>query len=255
MSNDPFIVVIDDDQRICDAIQRLLISANYRVRTFTSARTYLGEHDTLEPDCMIVDIKMPDVDGLTMLLESRASGVEIPAVFITGSADVDAAVRAMKAGASDLLEKPLDDEKLLSALQRALSSGEAHRAERAKTAALWDALETLTTREAQVCALVSTGKLNKQIAAMIGTTEKTVKVHRARAMAKLHVHSVAELVRAVDRLLDDHVPGTIVAADHRHLQKPAAIDVMQLARAGSASKPPVTRRRSKPVSVPTTATA
>jgi len=236
METEPLIVVVDDDERICRAIQRVLINGGYRVRTFTTAQSYLAEQESMEPACLVIDIKIPDLDGLAMLRESRAAGLETPAVFITGSADLDAAVKAMKLGAFDLLEKPLDDHVLLSTVNNATRRDAEQRAGRRQLAVVWQALETVTAREAEVCALVTSGRLNKQIAAIIGTTEKTVKVHRARAMTKLGAHSVAELVRVVDYLLSPDTPATIVTADHRVLQRPRVLDIMAtaLGRANAA---------------------
>jgi FixJ family two-component response regulator len=208
-------------------MERLLHTVGYRVRTFTSPREYLAERESIEPACVVIDIKMPELDGLTMLAESRATGFDVPAVFVTGSTDVHAAVDAMKAGAVDLLEKPLDDSTLLSAVHAAIAWGEQQRAEWRDLGELWKALEGLTAREAQVCALVSSGRLNKQIAARIGTTEKTVKVHRARVMAKLGVRSVAELVRIVDRVLSRDTPPSIVGDDRQVLNRPRALDIMR----------------------------
>ena len=226
MTNDQWIVIVDDDEKICRAVQRVLLCAGYRVRTFTSPRDFLAEQETMEPACLVVDIKMPDVDGITLIREGKSAGLEIPAVFITGSRDVDAAVRAMKAGASDLLEKPLDEAALLTAIANATRIGAHQRDERRKLAELWRALDTLTARQAQVCALVTSGRLNKQIAAMIGTTEKTVKVHRARVMSKLGVSSVAELVRAIDVVLAADAPASIVSADHRLQRRPRTLEIM-----------------------------
>jgi len=236
METEPLIVVVDDDERICRAIQRVLINGGYRVRTFTTAQSYLAGQESMEPACLVIDIKIPDLDGLAMLRESRAAGLETPAVFITGSADLDAAVKAMKLGAFDLLEKPLDDHVLLSTVNNATRRDAEQRAGRRQLAVVWQALETVTAREAEVCALVTSGRLNKQIAAIIGTTEKTVKVHRARAMTKLGAHSVAELVRVVDYLLSPDAPATIVTADHRVLQRPRVLDIMAtaLGRANAA---------------------
>jgi FixJ family two-component response regulator len=228
MQNDEqLIVVVDDDERVCRAVERVLLCDGYRVRTFTSARAFLEHQDSMEPACMLIDVKMPDVDGLTMLLESRTAGVDAPAVFITGSADVDAIVRAMKAGASDLLEKPLDEEILLTAIRNATRVGDETRSARWQLGWLWGLLETLTSREAQVCALVTSGRLNKQIAMLIGTTEKTVKVHRARVMSKLRVRSVAELVRAVDHALAIGNPSSLLSANHSHLREPHALQIMR----------------------------
>ena len=229
MESEGLVVIVDDDERICRAVQRMLINTGYRVRTFTSAKAYLAEQEGMEPSCLVVDIKIPDIDGLSMLRESRAAGVETPAVFITGSADLDAAVKAMKLGAFDLLEKPLDESALLMAIEGAIQHGEHQRGEREHLAELWRAAETITAREAQVCALVASGRLNKQIAAVIGTTEKTVKVHRARAMSKLGAHSVAELVRSVDQLLAPAGPTSIVTADHRVIHRPRVLDIMAAA--------------------------
>ena len=235
MEHEPLIVVVDDDARICRAIERVLIANGYHhVRTFPSARHYLSEQSWLEPDCLIIDIRLTDIDGMAMLSESRAAGLETPAIFITGSADVATAVEAMKLGAIDLLEKPLDERTLLASVDHALHVGHEWQAARHRLGTLWQALATFTPREAQVCALVASGRLNKQIAAIIGTTEKTVKVHRARAMAKLGAHSLAELVRAVDDLLAPHQPESIVAADHTVLHAPPGLGVMRaaLARVG-----------------------
>lgn len=226
MTTESLVVVVDDDEKICRAVERVLVCAGYRVRTFTSAADYIAESETMEPACLVVDIKMPDVDGITLVNESRSTALEVPSVFITGSKDVDAAVRAMKAGASDLLEKPLDEASLLAAIARATQLGTQQRAKRGKLAELWRDLDTLTARQAEVCALVASGRLNKQIAGVIGTTEKTVKVHRARAMSKLRVHSVAELVRAIDSVLAADAPESIVANDHRLMRRPRVLDII-----------------------------
>ena len=227
MQNESLVVVVDDDEPLCRAVERVLtVGGGYRVRTFNTPHRFLAECATMEPACMVVDIKMPEVDGLTMLRSTREAGVQVPAVFITGSRDVNAAVTAMKLGAYDLLEKPLDDVALLDAVNRATLRGAQERSERVSLAELWNLAGTLTAREAQVCALVSSGRLNKQIAAIIKTTEKTVKVHRARVMSKLGVTSVAQLVRAVDRVLDEEAPATILTADHQFMQRPRALEIM-----------------------------
>jgi FixJ family two-component response regulator len=211
------------------AVQRVLVDGGYRVRLFPAARAYLAEHNELEPGCVVIDIKMPDLDGIAMLREARAAGMDAPAVFVTGSDDLEAAVQAMKLGAVDLLEKPVDGEQLLAVVGNAARNGQERLAERRQIAELWRALEHLTPREAEVGALVTSGRLNKQIAVIIGTTEKTVKVHRARAMSKLGAHSVAELVRIVDYLLGDELPTTITTEEHRVVTRPAVLEVMATA--------------------------
>lgn len=226
MQAQPLVVVVDDDERVCKSVGRLLTTRGYRVRTFNSAREYLSERDAMEPACVVADIRMPEVDGLAMHREVRALGIDVPTVFITGSGDVEAVVSAMKLGASDLLEKPFDDVTLLAAIDTAIEKGRHERDERRSLAELWRLLDSLTSREAEVCALVASGRLNKQIAAAIGTTEKTVKVHRARVMTKLHVQSVAELVRVVDRVLSESSPATIVGDDRRQLARPRAVEIM-----------------------------
>ena len=169
---------------------------------------------------------MPDLDGLSMYQEERSEGYEVPTVFVTGCVDVRTAVRAMKDGALDLLEKPVDESVLLATIQAAMERSRVLRAERDDIASVWRRLDLLTPREAEICALVASGRLNKQIAALIGTTEKTVKVHRARVMAKLNVTSVAGLVRLVDRVLGSPPPGPIFDADHHARRRPRALAFM-----------------------------
>lgn len=247
MATDELIVVVDDDERVCRAIERLLSSEGYRVRTFTRARAYLAAYEQSGPACVVVDIGMPEMDGLSLLLESRATGFEVPAVFITGSAGVETAVRVMKEGASDLLAKPFDDDTLLAAIRHAVADGEQRHASRARRAEVWRRLDTLTVRESQVCALVTSGLLNKQIAVRIGTTEKTVKVHRARAMGKLGARSVAELVRTVDFALAPDAPARIVMTGNRQVKRPKTVDVMLAALSGiPRGTPPSEPRRERP---------
>src|SRR5690349_6303442 len=123
METESLVVVVDDDEKICRALQRVLATAGRRVGTFTTARADLAEQDTMEPACLVIDIMIPDVDGLTMLSESRSTGLETPAVFITGTADLETGVKAMKLGAFDLLEKPLDEGILLATITAAIEHG------------------------------------------------------------------------------------------------------------------------------------
>ncbi|MGH7679385.1 MAG: response regulator transcription factor, partial [Gemmatimonadaceae bacterium] len=197
----------------------------YRVRTFGSGQEYLAESGSIHPTCILADIRMPGIDGLALNVAVHKDGSDVPTVFMTGTGDISTVVEAMKAGASDLLSKPFTVRALLSAIDAAVNRAHRSDVDHRELAALWRALTQLTPREAEVAALVASGRLNKQVAAALGITEKTVKVHRARAMRKLHAESLAELVRVVDRLLAEprrrlvHVDGVDVSC-------PPTLDVM-----------------------------
>jgi FixJ family two-component response regulator len=236
----PTVVVIDDDEPMCKALERSLSGHGFRVRSFTSARHYLSERDTVDPQCIVADITMPDLDGVDLHRIERAEGRDVPTVFITGRVDVRTAVLAMKEGALDLLEKPVEEAVLIWTVQHAINRSAVLRAARRELATKWHALDLLTPREAEVCALVASGRRNKDIAALIGTTEKTVKVHRARVMQKLAVQSVAELVRLVDLVLGDTSSALRSEADRRRINRPRALGLMTsvLATAASARHSP-----------------
>jgi FixJ family two-component response regulator len=199
---DPLIFLVDDDPSVRKALQRLLRAAGHGVEAFASAREFLARPPHDGPSCLVVDLRMPEMSGLELQEELKRAGHQFPLVFISGHANVPASVTAMRAGAVDFLTKPVEDSRLLEAVGQALARDAAARVHRAE----WDAararLALLTPRERQVCALVATGRLNKQIAAELGASEKTIKAHRARVMQKLAVGSVAELVRLVDRARD-----------------------------------------------------
>ena len=218
----PTVIVVDDDEPMCRALAHSLSGDGYRVRTYTSATSYLLERDSIDPDCVVADINMPGLDGL---------GYEVPTVYVFARVDVPAAMRAMKEGALDLLEKPADEVMLVATVRHAIARSKVLRAARLELAGAWHALNHLTPREAEVCALVASGRLNKQIAALIGTTVKTVKVHRARVMQKLGVQSVAELVRLVDRVLADQSVVLPFNADQRGINRPRALGLMASALA------------------------
>ena len=191
--------VIDDDAAVCAALGRLLDAEGYRVAAFQSAETFLAQHDAHAHGCIVLDVAMPGLDGLALQQLLAESGSHMPVIFLTGRADVPITVRAMKCGAFDFLTKPVDDSELFPAVARALERDLALRRADAARAATESRLSTLTAREREVLTHVMAGRLNKQIAADLGTAEKTVKVHRARGMEKMHVRSVAELVRLVER--------------------------------------------------------
>jgi len=210
------VVVIDDDEAILRGVARMLDAEHFRVRTYQNARDFLDEPDLPNPDCILVDIRMPDLDGLELFRTMRAGGAEPPAVFMTGSGHVPTVVEAMREGALDLLAKPFTEEMLMSAIGRAVESSGQTRDRRRTLADVWRLMQRLTPREAEVCALVACGLLNKRVAGIIGTTEKTVKVHRGRVTHKLGATSVAELVRLVDAVLAEadctaiHLDGTVI---------------------------------------------
>jgi FixJ family two-component response regulator len=168
------------------------------VRTFTSASEFLAAERADALGCLLLDLRMPGVNGLELQERLAASGNTIPIVFLSGHAEFHAGVRALKAGAIDFLEKPFTDAELLAAVANALERDRTSRERRALRAEARARLARLTPRERQVCDLVATGLLNKQIAAELGAAEKTIKCHRGRVMEKLSVGSVAELVRLVD---------------------------------------------------------
>jgi FixJ family two-component response regulator len=195
----PLIFLVDDDAGVRKALVRLFRSAGHAVEAFASAREFLARERPEGPGCLVLDLRMPGMTGLELQDTLERAGHAISVVFISGHADIPASVRAMKAGAIDFLTKPVRKPELLQAVERALARDVTERAHRAGRDAARASLRRLTPRERRVCDLVATGMLNKQIAAELGTSEKTIKWHRAHVMGKLGVGSVAELVRLVDR--------------------------------------------------------
>lgn len=198
----PTITVVDDDDSVRRALARLLSANGYAVRTFASARELLDEPvmNPPTPGCLLLDVRMPEVDGLELQMILKRVGAETAVVFMTGHGDVQTGVKAMKSGAVDFLLKPFSDEEPLGAIARALVLDAELRAERRDIDELSARGATLTPRERQVCELVVVGRLNKQIAAALGTSVKTIKVHRARVMTKMRATSLADLVRMMERL-------------------------------------------------------
>ena len=200
MRSDALIAVVDDDANVVRSVARALTTHGYRVQTFTSSREYLNQHLTLRATCLLTDIRMPELDGVALHRAAHADGEVVPTVFMTATGDISTVVQAMKAGALDLLAKPFSPQELYAAIDAAVSRADHDDDEQRALAETWRALATVTPREAEVAALVASGLLNKQVGAVAGITEKTVKVHRARAVRKLHANSLAELVRIVDRI-------------------------------------------------------
>lgn len=198
MSPGGTVFLVDDDPGVLRALTRLLRASGREVRAFASQREFLGQHDPAAPGCLVLDVAMPERNGLDLHRDLAASGNERAVVFITGQADVPTSVRAMKAGAVDFLTKPFDDAQLLAAVQVAIGRDALMRRNRAERREVERKLATLTLRERQVLAHVVAGQLNKHIAADLGTVEKTIKVHRGRIMQKMGAASVVELVRMAD---------------------------------------------------------
>jgi FixJ family two-component response regulator len=196
----PQVFVVDDDRAILKAFSRLLGSAGFHVQTFDSPAEFLVQHDPDVPGCALLDVGMRGMDGLELQAELANVGARRPIVFVTGRDDARTSVRALKAGAVDYLTKPVDGDDLIAAVSSALARDEKARAQRSEIAAIRARYNLLTPREREVMEHVVAGRLNKQIACDLGTVEKTVKVHRARVMAKMQVRTVAALVRLVERL-------------------------------------------------------
>jgi FixJ family two-component response regulator len=199
-SAEPIVYVVDDDLSVRQALSSLVRSVGIRVETFASAQEFLRYSRPDAPSCLVLDVLLPESSGLDLPRELRASEVLIPIIFITGHGTIPMSVRAMKAGAVEFLTKPFREEELIAAIQQALERDRMVREERADLVEFRRRFTTLTEREREVLALVVTGRLNKQIAAELGTAEQTIKVHRGRVMQKLGVGSVAELVRLVERV-------------------------------------------------------
>ena len=201
MSTGVVIRVVDDDQSFRTAVSRLLRAAGHEVREYASAGDFLLAEADQEPGCVLLDLRMPGPSGLDLQASLARSDQSLPIIFLTGHGNVPLTVRAMKAGATDFLVKPVRREALLSAIRIAIEKDRESRARREELRSLRARYDALSNREREVLEHVVAGRLNKQIASAIGAAERTVKAHRARVMLKMQVTSVAELVRVTDRLL------------------------------------------------------
>jgi|1185.fasta_scaffold03857_2 FixJ family two-component response regulator len=190
------VTVVDDDFLVLRALDRLLRAAGFAVQTFSSAQDFLRERRADQTGCVVMDLSMPELSGLQLQQALAESDDARQVVFISGHGSVPSSVEAMKAGAVDFLTKPVDEHKLIAAVRIALDRDSLMRAKDGLRASVTARIATLTLREGQVLEQVVAGRLNKQIAAELGTAEKTIKVHRARMMRKMQVDSLAELVRA-----------------------------------------------------------
>src|SRR5437870_6594544 len=191
----PVVFVVDDDPSVRRAIQRLVESVGLQVELFGSAQEFLRSERPDAPSCLVLDIRLPGISGLDFQRQLAEANIHIPIIFITAHGDIPMTVRAMKAGAVEFLTKPFRDQDLLDAIQIALERDRTRRVQEAEVAKLRERYESLTPREREVMPLVVSGLLNKQIAAEIGASEATVKVHRSQLMRKMGAESVADLVR------------------------------------------------------------
>jgi FixJ family two-component response regulator len=195
MQSVPTVFVLDDDESFVRALDRLLRAEGFTTRTWTSVTTFLNEHDPSLPGCLVTDLIMPEMNGIELQRKLVAQGCLRPIVFITGRGDMTTAVEGMRMGAVSFLPKPVSRTSLVEALREALAKDAAARVVSCERQRVRDLLDSLTPRERQVLELVARGLLNKQIAAELGTAEKTIKVHRGRLMHKMQVKSAAALVQ------------------------------------------------------------
>jgi FixJ family two-component response regulator len=194
MNTKPTVFVVDDDASVRRSLRRLIESVGLPVECYESAQEFLSGHDAQRGGCLVLDVRMPGLSGLDLQQMLVDKGAAVPIVFITGHGDVPMTARAMKAGAVDFIEKPFNDQVLLDAIGRALERDAQAREARAHQAEVARRLSTLTARERDVMLLVVSGMMNKEVAGELGISEKTVKVHRSRVMAKTQADSLAELV-------------------------------------------------------------
>jgi FixJ family two-component response regulator len=200
VSEPAVVFVVDDDPSMRRSLETLLRSVGLDVRLFSSAQEFMQAARPDSPGCIVLDVRLPGMSGLAFQEELAKTGVALPVIFLTGHGDVPMTVRAMKAGAAEFLTKPFDDQVLLDAIHAAIERDRARRRDAASLATLTARYRQLTERERQVMKLVVAGRVNKQIAAELGLSVVTVKVHRGQVMRKMRAKSVAELVRMADRL-------------------------------------------------------
>ncbi|MBN1345086.1 MAG: response regulator transcription factor [Phycisphaerae bacterium] len=197
MEHEPAVFVVDDDPAVLDALEELIDSVGLSVKSFSSAQAFLEAYDPDQPGCLILDIRMPGMDGLELQQRLKGEGIDIPIIFLSGHADVPIAVRAVQAGAFDFVEKPFREQSLLDSIKRAITLHQELRRRRSNRDMVLARLASLTDREREVLDLVIEGKTSKAIANELDRSHKTIDQHRAKILEKMQAENVASLVRMV----------------------------------------------------------
>ncbi len=196
----PIVYIIDDDASVCRALALLLKSHDFQVQTFLCAEDFLEAKHSKVSSCLILDFRLPRMNGLTLQETMTTNGLTIPIVFISGHGDIPKSVKAMKGGAVDFLPKPFTDKELLDAIERAIAKDKIIKKELAEKERIWQRIKTLSPKELEVFRLVANGMLSKQIAYKRGTALQTIKVHRSRVMHKMQAKTVTELIHFAQKV-------------------------------------------------------